>query len=227
MGNFVLLSKNYLLFMLKTTMKLFEDFKIRFKQPKRRNPELVIIDSILEKHPHLFNIVKEDVIGQENPSRFGRKDTPSVEQIIRAAIYKELKGLIYRELSYHQEDSRICALFVKIDPLRPYSHQVFQKFISRIKPDSLKKLLYELNKIAVGVGLEDIQQIRQDTTTVESDIHYPTNNSLVWDCNGESHKHLKDLSQQLNSFFYRDYTRGAKKTFFKINLLRKNRINFR
>lgn len=199
-------------------MKLFEDFKLRFEQPNWKNdPHLGLIDSVLEKHPHLFNLVREDIIGPEKPSRFGRKDTPSIEQIVRAAIYKELKKLDYRELSYHQEDSRICEQFVKIDALRPFSHQVFQKYISRIKADSLQKLLYELNKIAISEGLEDVGKIRQDTTTVESDIHYPTNNSLVWDCIRESHKHLKDLSQQINGFSYRDYTRGAKKTFFKIN----------
>jgi len=199
-------------------MKLFEDFKLRFEQPNWKNdPQLGLVDSVLEKHPHLFNLVREDIIGPEKPSRFGRKDTPSIEQIVRAAIYKELKKLDYRELAYHQEDSRICEQFVKIDALRPFSHQVFQKYISRIKADSLKKLLYELNKIAISEGLEDVEKIRQDTTTVESDIHYPTNNSLVWDCIKESHKHLKDLSQHINGFSYRDYTRGAKKTFFKIN----------
>ena len=51
---------------------------------------------------------------------------------MRAAIYKELKGLDYRELEYHQEDSRICAMFLKIDQLRPYSFQMYQKYISRI-----------------------------------------------------------------------------------------------
>ena len=199
-------------------MKLFEDFKLRFEQPNWKNdPQLGLVDSVLEKHPHLFNLVREDIIGPEKPSRFGRKDTPSIEQIVRAAIYKELKKLDYRELAYHQEDSRICEQFVKIDALRPLSHQVFQKYISRIKADSLQKLLYELNKIAISEGLEDVEKIRQDTTTVESDIHYPTNNSLVWDCIKESHKHLKDLSEQINGFSYRDYTRGAKKTFFKIN----------
>ena len=199
-------------------MKLFEDFKLRFEQPNWKNdPQLGLVDSVLEKHPHLFNLVREDIIGPEKPSRFGRKDTPSIEQIVRAAIYKELKKLDYRELAYHQEDSRICEQFVKIDALRPFSHQVFQKYISRIKADSLQKLLYELNKIAISEGLEDVEKIRQDTTTVESDIHYPTNNSLVWDCIKESHKHLKDLSDQINGFSYRDYTRGAKKTFFKIN----------
>ncbi len=31
----------------------------------------------------------------------GRNDTPSIEQIVRVVLYKELKGLTYRELDYH------------------------------------------------------------------------------------------------------------------------------
>ena len=41
----------------------------------------------------------------------------------------------YRKLEYHQEDSRICEKFVKIDPNRPYSFQVWQKYISRISSE--------------------------------------------------------------------------------------------
>lgn len=147
----------------------------------------------------------------------GRKDSPSIEQIIRAAIYKELKGLDYRELEYHQEDSRIASLFIKIDPLRPYSFQLYQKYISRISPEKLGEALIELNKIAINEGLEDIKKIRQDTTTIESNIHHPTNNSLIWDCIRKSNDHLSKLSQEIGGLSYRDYTKGAKKTYFKIN----------
>jgi len=53
-------------------------------------------------------MLKEDITQGKPSSTFGRQDTPSVEQIVRAAIYKEMKGLDYRELDYAQEDSRIC-----------------------------------------------------------------------------------------------------------------------
>ena len=136
---------------------------------------------------------------------------------MRAGIYKELKGLDYRELEYHQEDSRIAALFIKIDPLRPYSFQLYQKYISRIKPEKLSEVLIELNKIAINEGLEDLEKIRQDTTTIETNIHHPTNNSLIWDCIRRSNDHLSKLNGEVNGLSYRDYTKGAKKTYFKIN----------
>jgi len=128
-----------------------------------------------------------------------------------------LKGLDYRELGYHQEDSRIAALFIKIDPLRPFSFQLYQKYISRIKPEKLQVVLVELNKIAINEGLEDLEKVRQDTTTIEANIHHPTNNSLIWDCIRKSTDHLSKLSKELDGLTYRNYTKGAKKTYFKIN----------
>ena len=199
-------------------MKLFEDLRIKFEQADwSRNPEFGLLDTILEVHPELLKIVEIDIRKGCKVSDFGRKDMPSVEQIMRGAIYKEMKGLDYRELEYHQIDSRICAQFVKIDPLRPYSFQVYQKYISKITSDNLDKLLVALNKIAISEGLEDLQRLRQDTTVVETNIHYPTNNSLVWDCIRESDRLLRHLHEEVESLDYRDYTRSAKKTYYLIN----------
>lgn len=199
-------------------MNLFSDLKIKFEQANwARNPEFGLIDTILTEHTDLLLIIEEDVTKDTKKNKFGRKDVPTVEQIMRAAIYKELKGLTYRELDYHQEDSRICSMFLKLDNLRPYSFQMYQKYISKISENSLQKLLVELNKIAVNEGIEDIERIRQDSTVVQTNIHYPTNNSLVWDCMKTSHNLLEKLSKEISDFNYRSYLKSAKKTYFKIN----------
>jgi len=139
---------------------------------------------------------------------------------VRAALYKELKQLDYRELEYHQGDSRICSQLVKIDMLRPYSFQMYQKYISKIQADNLQKLLVEPNKIAISAGLEGVEKLRQDSTVVKADIHYPTNNTLVWDCIKESHRLLTQLDKEIRVLDYRDYRTSAKKTFFKINVIK-------
>jgi IS5 family transposase len=199
-------------------MRIFEDFKLYFEEANWKNdPELALVDSILQSHSELIALVNQDIDKGDRQNQLGRKDTPSVEQIMRAAIYKELKGLEYRELFYHQEDSRICARFVKIDEKRPFSFQLYQKYISKISEETLQEILFRINNIAVNEGLEDMKRIRQDTTTVESNIHYPTNNSLIWDCIRRSNNLLEKLSNEVNGFNYRDYTKGAKRTYFKIN----------
>ena len=103
------------------------------------DPELGLMDVILERNPKLIEMLESDITRGNPGSSFGRQDTPSVEQIIRAAIYKEMKTLDYRALEYAQEDSRICEQFVKINPGRPYSFQVWHKYISRISAEKLRQ----------------------------------------------------------------------------------------
>ena len=202
-------------------MKIFEPLVLKFEDGNwARNPEFGLIDTILETHPELIRILKDDITQGQAEKQFGRKDTPSVEQIVRAAIYKEMKGLDYRELEFAQEDSRICEKFVKIERDRPYSFQVYQKYISRIKAVGLEKLMVEINKIAIQEGYEDMEQFRVDSTVVETNIHYPTNNSLVWDCVKESQRLLKHLKEEISGVDIEDYRKRAKKTYFKINVNR-------
>ncbi len=124
----------------------------------------------------------------------------------------------YRKLEYHQGDSRICSLFIKLDELRPYSFQMYQKYISRIRGESLQKLLFEINKIAVDQGLEDLKSFRQDATVVETNIHYPTNSALVWDCIKEVNRLLEHLVKECKDLDYMDYSRQAKKKYFNLNV---------
>jgi len=202
-------------------MKLFEPLMLKFEDGNwASDPELGLIDTILEQNPKLLKLLENDITHGKMNSNLGRQDSPSVEQIIRAAIYKEMKHLNYRELEYAQEDSRICEQFVKINPYNPYSFQVWQKYISRITAEKLEEFMVELNRIAIGEGLEDIKEFRQDTTVVETDIHYPTNNSLVWDCIKESERLLKHLEEEIDGFSYDEFRAKAKKVFFKINVER-------
>src|SRR3972149_10120894 len=164
-------------------LKLLNDLKLQFeKELWALNPELAVIDTILNTHIEIFEMVRQDITGGQEDKGIGRQDMPTVKQIVRAAIDKEMKTLTYRELEYAQHDSRLCATFIKLDERKPFSFKAYQKYISRISRESLNKMLVAINKIAMGEGIEDGRSIRTDSTVIETNIHYPTNNSLIWDC---------------------------------------------
>ena len=195
---------------------------LKFENPDwSRQPIFCVIDTILESNPNIILMMKDDVIGSEHFSNFGRKDTPSVEQIVRAAIYKELKGYDYRELMDAQLDSRSCEAFIKLEGRDPFSFQLFQKYISRIKPETLQRVLVEINKLAIHEGLEDVKSVSQDATVIKTNIHYPTNNSLVWDCIKTSTRLLTQLKEEIVNLDFIDYTKSAKKTYFEINVTKR------
>jgi IS5 family transposase len=199
-------------------LKLLNDLKLQFdKELWALNPQLAVMDTVLDTHPEILEMVKGDITGGKKGSRKGRQDMPTVEQIVRAAIYKEMKNLTYRELEYEQHDSRMCATFIKLDDRKPFCFEAYQKYISRISGESLEKVLVAINRIAMEEGIEDGRSIRSDSTVVETNIHYPTNNSLVWDCMKTIDRLLKQLKDSGVEIKVRSYKKQAKKNHYKIN----------
>ncbi len=200
-------------------MKILNELKLKFEKPIwALAPELALIDTILNENPRLYEMVAPDIMELNKSSAVGRQDSPTVEQVVRAALYKEMKKLDYRELEYAQEDSRICGVFIKLEGRSPFSFEVFQKYISRIRSESLRTLMVEINRILMGEeGIEDGRSLRADSTVVETDIHYPTNSSLIWDCIKASHRLLKKLEETGKIKKVRNYQRQGKKNEFKIN----------
>jgi IS5 family transposase len=204
-------------------MKILNELKLKFEKPIwALAPELALIDTILNENPRLYEIVAPDMMELNKSSTVGRQDSPTVEQVVRAALYKEMKKLDYRELEYAQEDSRICGVFIKLEGRSPFSFEVFQKYISRIRSESLRALMVEINRIMMGEeGIEDGRSLRADSTVVETDIHYPTNNALIWDCLKTSHRLLKKLEETGKIKKVRNYQKQGKKNEFKINTTKK------
>jgi IS5 family transposase len=198
-------------------MRVLSELQLKFSHPQwHLDPELAIFDTVLERHPELLDVVKDEVLSVGKQNGLGRQDSPSVEQVVRAAIYKEVKGLSYGELEYHQYDSKICEVFLQLT--RCFSNSVWQKYISAIGSDSLSRLLQGLNRLALEIGIEDLQKLRMDTTVVETDIHYPTNNALMWDCIRTSTRILEQFIEESVAELFRDYRKQAKKYYFRINV---------
>jgi IS5 family transposase len=198
-------------------MRVLSELQFKFSQPQwYLDPELAIFDTVLHLHPELLELVKDEVLAVGKQNGLGRQDSPTVEQVVRAAIYKEIKGLSYAELEYHQYDSKICDVFLQLE--KYFSDSVWQKYISVIRAESLDHVLKAVNRLAIDMGLEDLQKLRMDTTVVETDIHYPTNNALMWDCIRTSTRILQQLTDRCVADLVRDYTGQAKTYYFRINV---------
>jgi IS5 family transposase len=60
-------------------------------------------------------------------------------------------------------------------------HDAFNRAFMRLTPATLRSVNALLVSAAVAVGLEDGSKLRVDTTVVQTDIHHPTDNTLLWD----------------------------------------------
>jgi IS5 family transposase len=210
-------------------MKLLKELELQFDDPLwAYDPELAMVDAMLNLHPELHEIISADILALGKNNEMGRQDGPAVEQVVRAALYKELKGLNYQELEYAQIDSRICPLFIKLGVRDPFSYEVLHKYITAVRPESLQKLMVEINKVALaenfeaeGPPLRDASGVREDSTVVETNIHYPTNNALIWDCIRVSQRILGKLRKIDQSLEEGVSVSRAKKNFYQINVSKK------
>ena len=72
-------------------MKLFNELLLKFERSDwSKNPELGLIDTILEQRPELLEYMSKDIVKGSKANDFGRKDTPTVEQIIRQPSTRNL-----------------------------------------------------------------------------------------------------------------------------------------
>ena len=205
-------------------MEVFNELKLRFDDPIwMYSPELALFDIFLEKHPEIVRAVGLDVLKLVKNNGKGRQDSPSVETVLRAAIYMSIEKLTYRDLEKHMYDSKVCFHFLRLEENHYYSFTVMQKFISVIKEDTIMAIIHKVNKLAVSEGIEDGKSLSTDTTNVETDVHYPTNNALIYDCIKTAHRLLKKVKKDKSDQDRLDkLQKDAKELNYKINNTKKD-----
>jgi IS5 family transposase len=60
-------------------------------------------------------------------------------------------------------------------------HDAFNRSFNRLTPATFKAINELVVEAAVKLGVEDGSKLRVDTTVVETNIHHPTDNTLLWD----------------------------------------------
>lgn len=200
-------------------MKYFKSqYSFDFEQPIWDNdPELFIMDQILDRNPQIYYIAASCFPNAhpETKPKAGRGGM-TLEQVVRAAIYHRHKRLHFRELSNHTEDSKKGRYFMKMEYKQYFSHQTLQENIAKIDVDTLEKIFKEITQYAINLGVDDGKSLRSDATTIKTNIHYPTNASLLWDCTRVSCRLLTATKALLKTFQFRSYRKSAKKLLFKI-----------
>ena len=140
----------------------------------------------------------------------------TLEQVVRSVVYKQYKRLTYRELSEHTEDSKKGRHFMKMGNCTYFSHQALQENIARITPEISKEIFVAVTGCGVALGVDDGDKIRQDATVILTNVHHPTNASLLWDGIRVSCRLLEQAKAKFGFIQARNYRKGAKRLFFKI-----------
>ena len=102
-------------------------------------------------------------------------------QVLRSLTLQRVKNWDYRELRERIADGYTLRQFTGFYTQPVPKHDAFQRAFNRLIPQTLQALNESVVQAAVTLGLEEGKKLRVDTTVVETDIHYPTDSTLLWD----------------------------------------------
>jgi IS5 family transposase len=157
----------------------FADLEL-LRQGVRLEPLLQAICDLLDQQPALIERVRRDLVrGLKRPAK-GRRGL-TAPQVLRALVLMRLKNWDYRELRERIADGITLRAFTDFYCEKVPKHDAFNRSFNRLTPATLKAVNDLVVEAAVQLGLEDGSKLRVDTTVVETDIHHPTDNTLLWD----------------------------------------------
>ena len=144
------------------------------------DPLLQAISDFLDRQAELVKLVRRDLErGLKNPAT-GRTGL-SAEQVLRSLSLQRVKNWDYRELRERIADGYTLRRFTDFYSKGVPKHDAFNRAFNRLTPETLRAINQVIVQAAVELGLEDGSQLRVDTTVVETDIHHPTDSTLLWD----------------------------------------------
>jgi transposase, IS5 family len=146
----------------------------------RLEPVLGAISDFLDDQREIIECVRRDLVrGLKKPGSGRSGLTPG--QILRSLVLMRLKNWDYRELRERIADGLMLRQFTDFYFAPVPKHDAFQRSFIRLTPQTLKAVNDLVVRAAVELGLEDGAKLRVDTTVVQTDIHHPTDNTLLWD----------------------------------------------
>ena len=162
----------------------------------RLDPTLQAVSDFLDQQQRLVEEVRKDLErGLKRPHAGREGIAPS--QVLRSLVLMRIKHWDYRELRERIDDGLTLRSFTHFDTHPVPKHDAFNRAFCRITPQTLQEINREVIQAAVELGLEDGKTLRVDTTVVETNIHYPTDASLLWDCVRTITRLMQELHEKL------------------------------
>ena len=141
--------------------------------------ELKKISEILDRHPEFVEWVHVDLT--EDKMSTGNTGMSS-EQVLRAAVIKNIRKLSYEELAFNIADSQSTRAFMMLEVDEKYSASCLQGTISKISEETWENISKALVFDGKEQGFEDCKTVRIDSTVADTHIEHPTDSKLLYDC---------------------------------------------
>jgi len=143
-------------------------------------PWMVLVDELLEDEQLVDTVYEAQ--GERHPqsrSR-GRMQTPA-EVLLRLLLLKHMRNWSYDVLEREVRANLVYRAFTRIGDEKVPDAKTLARLGQLIGPKVIEELHRRVVELAQERGVTQGRKLRVDTTVVESNIHYPTDSSLLGD----------------------------------------------
>ena len=139
------------------------------------------VDEILTATPQILTVFHREVSRVLTKEGRKRRAEFTSDHLLRAILVMEIEGLPYRETVVRIDDSQFLRRFVRVfdHPVMDYS--LLCRAYKAVSPEAWKQINRLLGRYAIERERITGASLRVDTTACETQIHYPTDSSLLWD----------------------------------------------
>lgn len=184
------------------------------------DPILQGIAGFLDQHADCVELVGQDLQrGLKNPAT-GRHGL-TAPQVLGSLTLMRIKNWDYRELRERIADGYTLRGFTQFYSRPVPKHDAFHRAFNRLTPATLQAVNDLVVQAAVDLGLEEGKKLRVDTTVVETNIHWPTDATLLWDTVRTIARDLQRLHDLLpqGAVGFTNRTRSARRRMQEIQRL--------
>jgi IS5 family transposase len=144
--------------------------------------ELEAISQRLSQTPAAVELIYADLMSHGAAPDTGREGM-SAERVLRCTVAKQMNGWSYEELAFHLGDSFSYRAFCRfgLGDTAP-KKSTLKHNLKRVRPETWESINRLLLGQAVDEGIERGRKVRTDCTVEETNIHAPSDSSLLWDC---------------------------------------------
>lgn len=157
-----------------------ETFLERAPFEVKLDPKLVKLDQVLDDSKLVLMVTNDLLKSAPQAAWNGRPSTP-VEVTLRSAVVRSLMTWSYRVMEDELKGSVSWRWFCRIYGQSVPDHSTMRDREALIRPATLHRLNDRVNQMALAQGLTSGRKMRADGTVVDTNIHYPTDSSLLSD----------------------------------------------
>jgi len=151
--------------------KVVRDYRARYRA----------ISQVLDDNPEILSAVHKDLLKLSEGDSEGREGDYTSENILRALVVQHLEGLPFREAVIRIGGDPFLQDFLRMRKRAVMDYSFLDKCFLVIRPQTWRRVNELLGQYGIAEEMVSTNIIRTDTTAVESNIHYPTDASLLWD----------------------------------------------